>query len=80
MSRTGGTVLDSWEGRLEFCVENLGEEIWLFAFDWPHGDTAWPEAVEQSVERRPEAAGRERDAPRPAAAVVTRARRGRRCR
>jgi predicted TIM-barrel fold metal-dependent hydrolase len=25
--------------------------MWLFASDWPHGDTAWPEAVQQTVER-----------------------------
>jgi hypothetical protein len=34
-----------------FCVEELGENMWLFASDWPHGDTAWPESVEQTLER-----------------------------
>ena len=43
--------IDSWERSLEFCVEELGEDMWLFASDWPHGDTAWPESVEQTVER-----------------------------
>jgi predicted TIM-barrel fold metal-dependent hydrolase len=44
-------AIDTWERSLEFCVEELGEDIWLFASDWPHGDTAWPEAVEQVVKR-----------------------------
>jgi predicted TIM-barrel fold metal-dependent hydrolase len=43
--------IDSWERSLEFCVEELGEDMWLFASDWPHGDSAWPEAVQQTVER-----------------------------
>jgi predicted TIM-barrel fold metal-dependent hydrolase len=43
--------IDSWERSIEFCVEELGEDMWLFASDWPHGDTAWPEAVQQTVER-----------------------------
>jgi predicted TIM-barrel fold metal-dependent hydrolase len=30
----------------------LGEDLWLFATDWPHGDSAWPESVEQTVDRR----------------------------
>jgi len=44
-------AIDTWERSLEFCVQELGEDIWLFASDWPHGDTAWPEAVEQVVKR-----------------------------
>ena len=32
-------------------VEELGEDMWLFASDWPHGDTGWPEAVQQTVDR-----------------------------
>jgi predicted TIM-barrel fold metal-dependent hydrolase len=44
--------IDSWERSLEFCVEELGEDLWLFATDWPHGDSAWPESVEQTVDRR----------------------------
>ena len=31
--------------------EELGEDMWLFASDWPHSDSAWPEAVRQTVER-----------------------------
>ena len=33
--------IDSWERSLEFCVEELGEDMWLFASDWRHGDSAW---------------------------------------
>ena len=42
---------DTWERSLEFCVQELGEDMWLFSTDWPHGDTAWPEGVQQVVER-----------------------------
>ena len=71
--------IDSWERSIEFCVEELGEDMWLFASDWPHGDSAWPEAV--PADRRPPASQRkrpaedprrERDAPMPAAAGLTR--------
>jgi hypothetical protein len=44
-------AIDSWERSLEFCVQDLGEDIWLFATDWPHGDSAWPESVEQVTKR-----------------------------
>lgn len=44
-------AIDSWERSVEFCVEELGEDLWLFASDWPHGDTAWPESVPQLVDR-----------------------------
>jgi predicted TIM-barrel fold metal-dependent hydrolase len=42
--------IDSWERSLEFCIE-LGEDMWLFATDWPHGDSVWPESVEQAAGR-----------------------------
>ena len=44
-------AIDSWERSVEFCVEELGEDLFLFASDWPHGDTAWPEAVPLLVDR-----------------------------
>jgi len=44
-------AIDTWERSLEFCVQELGEDLWLFATDWPHGDTAWPEGVDQVVNR-----------------------------
>jgi len=58
-------------------VQELGEELWLFASDWPHGAPAWPESVEQVVKRpgahgarQAEDPGGERDAPVPAPAGV----------
>jgi uncharacterized protein len=42
---------DTWERSIEFCVEELGEDMWLFASDWPHGDTGWPEGVQQTADR-----------------------------
>lgn len=42
--------IDTWEHTLESVVEVVGEDVLLFATDWPHGDTAWPEAVQQVVE------------------------------
>ncbi|HXJ82202.1 MAG TPA: amidohydrolase family protein [Candidatus Methylomirabilis sp.] len=44
-------AIDTWERSFEFCVQELGEDLWLFASDWPHGDTAWPESVKQVVQR-----------------------------
>ncbi|MBM3924889.1 MAG: amidohydrolase [SAR202 cluster bacterium] len=42
--------IDTWEKTLEWLVGELGEDVLVFATDWPHGDTAWPEAVQQVVE------------------------------
>lgn len=44
-------AIDTWERSLPFCVQELGEDLWLFATDWPHGDTAWPESLDQVVTR-----------------------------
>jgi uncharacterized protein len=44
-------AIDSWERSMEFCVEELGEDLWLFATDWPHGDSAWPESLQQITGR-----------------------------
>ncbi len=42
--------VDTWEKSIEYVVQQVGEDVLLFATDWPHGDTAWPEAVQQVVE------------------------------
>ncbi len=42
--------IDTWERTLEAVVDVVGEDVLIFATDWPHGDTAWPEAVQQVVE------------------------------
>ncbi len=39
--------VDTWERTLPFVVDWVGEDVLLFATDWPHGDTAFPEAVQQ---------------------------------
>jgi len=36
----GAGRIDTWERSLEFRVQEPGEDLWLFASDWPHGDTA----------------------------------------
>ncbi len=45
-------AIDTWERSIPFCVQELGEDLWLFASDWPHGDTAWPESVPQITDRK----------------------------
>ena len=42
--------IDTWERTLEGVVEVVGEDVLIFATDWPHGDTAWPTGVQQVVE------------------------------
>lgn len=33
------------ERSLEYCVETLGEDIWLFSTDYPHVGTPWPDGI-----------------------------------
>ena len=33
------------EKSLEYCVETLGEDIWLFSTDYPHVCTPWPDGI-----------------------------------
>ncbi len=42
--------VDTWERTLGAVVQSVGEDVLLFATDWPHGDTAWPEGVQQVTE------------------------------
>ena len=60
--------IDTWETTLESVVDVVGEDVLLFATDWPHGDTAWPTGVDQVMEwpgafgkRQAEYPGGERD-------------------
>jgi predicted TIM-barrel fold metal-dependent hydrolase len=39
------------ETQLEHAVDELGEHIWLFSTDYPHGGTFWPEGVARVTER-----------------------------
>ncbi len=43
--------IESDESQLEHAVEDLGEDIWLFSTDYPHGGTAWPNGVPNLTER-----------------------------
>ena len=43
--------IDSDERYVEHCVEELGEDIWLFATDYPHPGTTWPHGARTAVER-----------------------------
>ena len=40
------------ETQIEHAVEELGEHIWLFSTDYPHGGTFWPKAVPMVTERK----------------------------
>ncbi len=40
-------AVDTWERTVQHCVDSLGEGIWLFATDYPHKGTQWPNGVEQ---------------------------------
>jgi predicted TIM-barrel fold metal-dependent hydrolase len=44
-------AFDSDEGLIEHAVEDLGEDIWLFSTDYPHGGSCWPEGVPLITER-----------------------------
>jgi hypothetical protein len=39
------------EEHLEYAVETLGEDVWLFSTDYPHQGSPWPDGVPQIVER-----------------------------
>jgi predicted TIM-barrel fold metal-dependent hydrolase len=44
-------AVESGEKYLEFCVEELGEDAWLFATDYPHAGSPWPNGVQHIAER-----------------------------
>ena len=39
------------EKYLPLCVEELGEDVWLFATDYPHTGSPWPNGVQKIVDR-----------------------------
>ena len=43
-------AIDTWEKSIEQSVQSMGEELWLFATDYPHKGTQWPRGVQQIVE------------------------------
>lgn len=44
-------AVDPLERYIEHCVQELGEDIWLFSTDYPHTGTAWPNGVQRVAER-----------------------------
>jgi hypothetical protein len=44
-------AVESGERYIEHCVEELGEDVWLFATDYPHTGSPWPDGVQQITER-----------------------------
>jgi predicted TIM-barrel fold metal-dependent hydrolase len=43
--------IDAGERYIEHCIGELGEDIWLFATDYPHPGTTWPQGVRAAIER-----------------------------
>jgi predicted TIM-barrel fold metal-dependent hydrolase len=43
--------IDPGERYIEHCVEVLGEDIWLFATDYPHTGVAFPNGAQAAVDR-----------------------------
>jgi predicted TIM-barrel fold metal-dependent hydrolase len=44
-------AVESGEKYVEHCVEELGEDVWLFATDYPHTGSPWPNGVRRIAER-----------------------------
>ncbi len=44
-------AVESEEIHLDHCVETLGEDIWLFATDYPHAGSPWPDGVRHIADR-----------------------------
>jgi predicted TIM-barrel fold metal-dependent hydrolase len=41
----------SGERYIEHCIRELGEDIGLFATDYPHPGTTWPHGPRQTIDR-----------------------------
>ena len=44
-------AIESNEEHLDHCVEALGEDVWLFATDYPHSGSPWPHGVQHVTDR-----------------------------
>jgi hypothetical protein len=44
-------AVDPGERYIEHCVQELGEDMWLFATDYPHTGSAWPDGVQHITDR-----------------------------
>ena len=43
--------MEPGERYIEHCVQELGEDIWLFATDYPHTGVVFPNGAQQAVDR-----------------------------
>lgn len=44
-------AVEAGEKYLPFCVDELGEDLWLFATDYPHTGSPWPNGVQRIANR-----------------------------
>lgn len=44
-------AVDPRERYIEHCIEEMGEDIWLFSTDYPHTGSPWPDGVQYIEER-----------------------------
>jgi len=44
-------AVESEEQYLDHCIEALGEDMWLFATDYPHVGSPWPDGVSHIADR-----------------------------
>ena len=44
-------AVESEERYLQHCIDALGEDMWLFATDYPHVGSPWPDGVRHIAER-----------------------------
>jgi predicted TIM-barrel fold metal-dependent hydrolase len=45
-------AIEPGESQLEHCVEELGDDAWMFATDYPHpGASGWPNEADEIIER-----------------------------
>ena len=42
---------DPDDAMLPYCMDRFGDDMWLFAADYPHWDTIWPNATKEVRER-----------------------------
>ncbi len=45
-------AVETGERYVDHCVAELGEDIWLFATDYPHTGSPWPHGVSDIIDRK----------------------------
>lgn len=51
---------DPDDAMLPYCMDRYGDDMWLFAADYPHWDTIWPNATKEVRERTDISEGQKR--------------------